>query len=190
VDGGAARSITVPRDPGYDAFPAFSSDGSRLAYSSCEKEITPPCDVYVANLTGDYQPNGPARQVTRLRGPIHGLAWAPDERSIVFALASPLTRTRLLHWIDRDPRVAAVRTGLVGNGLWVMFLLRLSPLVPYVLLNYALAVSGVRYRDFLVAAVGITLVCYGLSRVTESRRAVVRQWIDRWLPRGPARAVA
>ena len=75
--------------------------------------------------------------------------------SAVFALASPLTRTRLLHWIDRDPRVAAVRAALVGDAVWVMFLLRLSPLVPYVLLNYALAVSGVRYRDFLKASVGM-----------------------------------
>jgi uncharacterized membrane protein YdjX (TVP38/TMEM64 family) len=37
----------------------------------------------------------------------------------------------------------------------VMFLLRLSPLVPYNLLNYALALSGVRYRDFVVALVGM-----------------------------------
>src|ERR1051326_5131505 len=48
--------------------------------------------------------------------------------SAVFALASPLTRTRLLRWIDRDPRVAAVRGALVGDAVWVMFLLRLSPL--------------------------------------------------------------
>jgi uncharacterized membrane protein YdjX (TVP38/TMEM64 family) len=75
--------------------------------------------------------------------------------SAVFALASPLTRTRLLHWIDRDTRVAAVRAALVGDAVWVMFLLRLSPLVPYVLLNYALAVSGVRYRDFLKASIGM-----------------------------------
>jgi uncharacterized membrane protein YdjX (TVP38/TMEM64 family) len=36
-----------------------------------------------------------------------------------------------------------------------MFLLRLSPLVPFNLLNYALALSGVRYRDFLIASVGM-----------------------------------
>jgi serine/threonine protein kinase/Tol biopolymer transport system component len=88
VDGGAARSITVPRESGYDAFPAFSSDGRRLAYSSCEKEITPPCDVFVVDLTSGFQPSGPPRQVTHLRGPIHGIAWAPDERSIVFAFAT------------------------------------------------------------------------------------------------------
>jgi uncharacterized membrane protein YdjX (TVP38/TMEM64 family) len=75
--------------------------------------------------------------------------------SAVFALASPLARSRLLRWIDRDPRVAAVRMALVGDAVWVMFLLRLSPLVPYVLLNYALALSGVRYRDFLIASVGM-----------------------------------
>jgi uncharacterized membrane protein YdjX (TVP38/TMEM64 family) len=75
--------------------------------------------------------------------------------SAVFALASPLARSRLLGWIDRDPRVAAVRLALVGDAVWVMFLLRLSPLVPYVLLNYALALSGVRYRDFLLATVGM-----------------------------------
>jgi uncharacterized membrane protein YdjX (TVP38/TMEM64 family) len=75
--------------------------------------------------------------------------------SAVFALAAPLARSRLLNWIDRDPRVAAVRAALVGDAVWVMFLLRLSPLVPYVLLNYALALSGVRYRDFLIATIGM-----------------------------------
>lgn len=73
----------------------------------------------------------------------------------VFALASPLARSRVLRWIDRDPRVAAVRGAVVGDAVWVMFLLRLSPLVPYVLLNYALALSGVRYGDFLIASVGM-----------------------------------
>jgi len=75
--------------------------------------------------------------------------------SAVFALAAPLARSRLLRWIDRDPLVAAVRRAIVGDAVWVMFLLRLSPLVPYVLLNYALALSGVRYRDFLLATVGM-----------------------------------
>src|SRR5688500_12205594 len=75
--------------------------------------------------------------------------------SAVYALASPLARSRLLRWLDRDPRVAAVRRAVVGEGFWVMFLLRLSPLVPYNLLNYALAMSGVRYQDFLAASVGM-----------------------------------
>ena len=38
----------------------------------------------------------------------------------------------------------------------MQFLLRLSPVVPYVLLNYALGVSGVRLRDFWLACFGMT----------------------------------
>jgi len=75
--------------------------------------------------------------------------------SAVFAITSPLAHSRVLGWLDRDPRVAAVRAAVVGEGAWVMFLLRLSPVIPFVLLNYALALSGVRYRDFLIATVGM-----------------------------------
>jgi uncharacterized membrane protein YdjX (TVP38/TMEM64 family) len=75
--------------------------------------------------------------------------------STVYAVASPLARSRLMRRLTRDPRVAAVRTAVIGEGVWIMFLLRLSPLVPYNMLNYALALSGVRYVDFAIALVGM-----------------------------------
>ena len=75
--------------------------------------------------------------------------------SAVYALAAPLARSRVLRWVDRDPRVAATRRAVVKDSAWIMFLLRLSPLVPYTLLNYALALSGVSYRDYLLASVGM-----------------------------------
>lgn len=89
------------------------------------------------------------------RGTLLVFAGAVLGASAVFAIASPLSRSRLLRRLDRDPRVAAVRRAVAGEGAWVMFLLRLSPAVPFVLLNYALALSGARYRDFLVASVGM-----------------------------------
>jgi uncharacterized membrane protein YdjX (TVP38/TMEM64 family) len=73
----------------------------------------------------------------------------------VYGLAAPLARGRLMRRLERDARVAAIRKAVVGDALWVMFLLRLSPLVPYVLLNYALALSGVRFKDFMLATVGM-----------------------------------
>jgi uncharacterized membrane protein YdjX (TVP38/TMEM64 family) len=75
--------------------------------------------------------------------------------SVVFAIASPLADSRLLRRLDRDPRLAAVRSAVADQGTWMMFLLRLSPVVPFVLLNYALALSGVRFRDFVLASVGM-----------------------------------
>jgi uncharacterized membrane protein YdjX (TVP38/TMEM64 family) len=73
----------------------------------------------------------------------------------VYGLAAPLAHGRIMRRLERDPRVAAIRRAVVGDALWVMFLLRLSPLVPYVLLNYALALSGVRFKDFVLATVGM-----------------------------------
>ncbi len=75
--------------------------------------------------------------------------------SAVYAVAAPLAQSRWLARVTRDPRVTAVRSAVRGEGVWVMFLLRLSPLVPFNLLNYALALSGVRYRDFVIALVGM-----------------------------------
>lgn len=82
--------------------------------------------------------------------------------SAVHAVAAPLARSRVLQWLDRDPRVAAVRRAVASEGVWVMFLLRLSPIIPFAQLNYALALSGVRYVHFLMATLGMlpTIVLY------------------------------
>jgi uncharacterized membrane protein YdjX (TVP38/TMEM64 family) len=74
---------------------------------------------------------------------------------VVYGLAAPLAKGRFMQRLERDARVAAIRRAVVGDALWVMFLLRLSPLVPYVLLNYALALSGVRFKHFVLASVGM-----------------------------------
>jgi uncharacterized membrane protein YdjX (TVP38/TMEM64 family) len=75
--------------------------------------------------------------------------------SAVYALASPLASIRWMRRVTSDHRVAAVRNAVAGGGVRVMLLLRLSPLVPYSILNYALALSRVRYADFLVALLGM-----------------------------------
>jgi uncharacterized membrane protein YdjX (TVP38/TMEM64 family) len=75
--------------------------------------------------------------------------------SAAYAVSVRLTRLPFLAWLDRDPRVIVVREAVAGGGAWVQFLLRLSPLVPYNLLNYALGLSHVRFRDFLIASVGM-----------------------------------
>jgi len=90
------------------------------------------------------------------RGTLLTFVGASLGASAVYAVAAPLARSRVLRWIDRDPRVAATRRAVVRDrAAWIMFLLRLSPLVPYNLLNYALSLSGVRFRDYLVALLGM-----------------------------------
>lgn len=89
------------------------------------------------------------------RGSIIVFIGASLGASAVYLLVAPLARSRWMERITRNPRVAAARAVVVGEGAWLMFLLRLSPLVPYTPLNYALALSGVRYVDFLIALVGM-----------------------------------
>jgi uncharacterized membrane protein YdjX (TVP38/TMEM64 family) len=75
--------------------------------------------------------------------------------SAVYGLAAPLARARWMHRVTRDHRVAAVRKAVAGGGVRVVLLLRLSPLIPYSVLNYALALSGVRFSDFVVGLFGM-----------------------------------
>ena len=75
--------------------------------------------------------------------------------STVYLLGQHLARSRVIARVTRDRRVAAVREAVAGEGAWLMFLLRLSPLVPFNILNYALALSGVRYADFALALIGM-----------------------------------
>jgi uncharacterized membrane protein YdjX (TVP38/TMEM64 family) len=112
----------------------------------------------------------PAFVLTFAAGAVWGLWWgsilvyigAVLGASTVYFLAGRLFRSRVIRWLDRKPQAAAVRRTVAEQGVWVMFLLRLSPLVPFTQLNYALVLSGVRYRDYLIATVGMwpTIVMY------------------------------
>jgi uncharacterized membrane protein YdjX (TVP38/TMEM64 family) len=72
-----------------------------------------------------------------------------------YAVSMRLSRLRVFAWMDHHPRVAAVRSAVAGRGPWVQFLLRLSPIVPFTWLNYALGLSRVPFRDFLIASFGM-----------------------------------
>jgi uncharacterized membrane protein YdjX (TVP38/TMEM64 family) len=89
------------------------------------------------------------------RGTVFVFIGAVLGASAAYAVSLQLTRLPFLAWLDRDPRVLLARQAVAGSGMRVQFLLRLSPVVPFTLLNYALGLSRVRYRDFLAASSGM-----------------------------------
>jgi uncharacterized membrane protein YdjX (TVP38/TMEM64 family) len=89
------------------------------------------------------------------RGTLYVFIGAVLGASAAYAVSVRLTRLPFLAWLDTNPHVLIVRRAVAGEGARVQFLLRLSPLVPFNLLNYALGLSHVRYRDFLVASIGM-----------------------------------
>ena len=73
----------------------------------------------------------------------------------VYFIATPLAHSAFMERVTSDRRVRAVRGAIRNDALWLIFLFRLSPLIPYNILNYALALSGVRYRDYAIGFIGM-----------------------------------
>ena len=72
--------------------------------------------------------------------------------SIAFLLGRTLLRGRVERKISGDKRFAAIDKAVAENGFKIVFLLRLSPVIPFNLLNYALGVTRVPFPTYLAAS--------------------------------------
>ncbi len=72
-----------------------------------------------------------------------------------FLIARYLARDWVSGRVQQDPRFAAIDAAIGEQGRKVVFLLRLSPVIPFTVLNYALGLTRVRGADFLLASVGM-----------------------------------
>lgn len=72
-----------------------------------------------------------------------------------FLIARHFARRFVARRIAGSPRFSALDAALGREGWRVVLLLRLSPVVPFNLLNYALGITRVSFRDFFIASVGI-----------------------------------
>ncbi|MFN0246673.1 MAG: TVP38/TMEM64 family protein [Kofleriaceae bacterium] len=92
---------------------------------------------------------------------------------LAFVAARRAGRERIAHKIDRHPRFAAIDRAMGGAGFKIVCLLRLSPVFPYSILNYALGVSAIRSRDYAAASFigmlpGTVLYVYLGSAITSA----------------------
>lgn len=93
---------------------------------------------------------------------------------VAFAIARRLGRGRIARRVQAHRRFAAIDRAVAGQGFKLTVLLRLSPIVPYTLLNYALGLTSVRFRDYAVGSAigmlpGTVLYVYLGSLVTTAR---------------------
>lgn len=105
----------------------------------------------------------PGSLLTLAAGAVFGLglgvavafAGATLGASGAFLVARYLARARVERAIAGNPRFAAIDRAIGREGRRIVFLLRLSPVFPFTLLNYALGLTTVRFGDYLVASVGM-----------------------------------
>ncbi len=102
----------------------------------------------------------PASLLTLAAGFLYGPLWgtllvSPTSvaaSTVAFLLGRSVARDWIKRRIEQNARFSAVDTAVGANGFKVVFLLRLSPIFPFTLLNYALGLTRVRLRDFVLAS--------------------------------------
>jgi len=90
-----------------------------------------------------------------LEGTLVVVAGASLGAALAFLVSRHLARDAIRARIEKRFRFEAVDKAVARKGFRVVFLLRLSPLFPFNLLNYALGLTRVRFRDYLAASVGM-----------------------------------
>lgn len=89
------------------------------------------------------------------RGAVYVMLGATLGATLAFLVARYAARGAVERRLATDARFAAVDAAVARRGLWVTFLLRLSPVLPFTLLNYALGVTRVRLAHYVLACAGM-----------------------------------
>ena len=133
------------------------------------------CDSPTFPVGDDGGPNLPAAQSTQVVLPARGwycphvqaahgvsLPWTLDElpgaqsmHVVAFALGRTLVRNTVQSMVRGWDLFRAIDRAMGKNGLKFMFLMRLSPLIPFNALNYAAGTLSVTFRDYLLSCSGM-----------------------------------
>jgi uncharacterized membrane protein YdjX (TVP38/TMEM64 family) len=105
----------------------------------------------------------PGSLLTLAGGALFGVGWgtlyvfiaAVLGSSLAFLIARHLARGAVESRLAGNPKLAAIDRAIAGDGRRIVLLLRLSPAIPFSVLNYALGLTRVRFADTLAAAVGM-----------------------------------
>ena len=72
-----------------------------------------------------------------------------------FLVARYVARAAVERRLAHEPRFAAIDRAVGREGRKIVFLLRLSPVFPYTLLNYLLGLTRIGFADYVLASIGM-----------------------------------
>ena len=90
-----------------------------------------------------------------VKGTLIVLIAATIGASAAFLIARYAARERIAKRVRDDARFAAIDRAIGRAGRKIVILLRLSPVFPFTLLNYALGLTSVRFVDYLIACLAM-----------------------------------
>jgi uncharacterized membrane protein YdjX (TVP38/TMEM64 family) len=91
-----------------------------------------------------------------IQGSIVAIAGATIGAAASFLIARYLLRSRIERWLARSEKRKAFDAAIARGDWKVVLLLRLTPVIPFVLCNYFLGLTRVRFWPYLIAsAIGV-----------------------------------
>jgi uncharacterized membrane protein YdjX (TVP38/TMEM64 family) len=90
-----------------------------------------------------------------VRGAVYVFVAAVLGASGAFLVARYLVRHAVEERLAGNARFAAIDRAVGREGRKIVFLLRLSPVFPFNLLNYALGLTRVSFTDYVIASIGM-----------------------------------
>ena len=90
-----------------------------------------------------------------LEGTLYVFIGAVLGSSSAFLIARYVARGWITQRVSGHPRFEAIDRAIGSSGRKIVFLLRLSPIFPFNLLNYALGLTRIRFSDYLIASFGM-----------------------------------
>ena len=90
-----------------------------------------------------------------LQGTIYVFIGATIGSTLAFLISRYVARARIERRLSGNQKFQTIDRAVGAEGLKIVFLLRLSPVFPFNLLNYGLGLTKVRLRDYLIAAFGM-----------------------------------
>jgi len=105
----------------------------------------------------------PGSVLTLGGGVIFGLWWgsiyvfvaATLGATFAFLIGRYLSRDRVVKYMEAHPKFQALDRAVAKEGLKIVFLTRLCPLFPFNLLNYALGITQVSLKDYVLGSFGM-----------------------------------
>ena len=143
----------VPQESG---IPVCFASGSS-ARLQCMRWVT--ARSWPPGPAGPGGPPPPPRPVwvassSTVRGVAYAFVGATIGTTAAFLLGRHAARPIVERWLHSAPRFVAVDRAVSAQGRRIVFLLRLSPIMPFNLLNYALGLTTISVWDFVLAGVG------------------------------------
>ncbi len=75
--------------------------------------------------------------------------------TFAFLIGRYLSRDRVIKYMEAHPKFKALDRAVSKEGLKIVFLTRLCPLFPFNLLNYALGITQVSLKDYILGSFGM-----------------------------------